>query len=130
MAVRDLDGFGRWSDLGGFGRIPSSPAGDIFAVLYSVYGHFDLQKWVPDSDGFGRESDSHGFGRIPGPQVWKSPTQGVYDAARIICQALEPGVCRRVERKAPHLRVHICGQRHNAGRRAVRVDTRPLFSSS
>jgi hypothetical protein len=41
MAVRDSDGFGRGSDLGGFGRIPSSPTGNFFAVLYSLYGHFD-----------------------------------------------------------------------------------------
>ena len=41
MTVRDSDGFGGGSDSDGFGRIPSSSAGDFFAVLYSMYGHFD-----------------------------------------------------------------------------------------
>jgi len=51
MAVRDSDGFGRGSDSDGFGRIPSSPAGDLFAVLQSV--------WVFCSYRMGS-----GFGRI------------------------------------------------------------------
>jgi len=72
MPVRDSDGFGRGSDSDGFGRIPSSPAGDFFAVLYSLYGHFGPTEM---GSGFGRESDSDGFGRIPGPQIWKSATQ-------------------------------------------------------
>ena len=51
MAVRDFDGFARGSDSGGFGRIPSSPAGDFFAALYSLYGHFDPTE---TGSGFGR----------------------------------------------------------------------------
>jgi len=37
----DSDGFGGGSDSGGFGWIPSSPAGESFGVFYSQYGHFD-----------------------------------------------------------------------------------------
>jgi len=53
MAVRDLDGFGfsSGSDSGRFGRIPSSPAGEFFAVLYSFYGYFDPTEM---GSGFGR----------------------------------------------------------------------------
>jgi len=51
MAVRDSDGFGGGSDSDGFGRIPSCPAGDFSAVLYSLYGHFDPTGM---GSGFGR----------------------------------------------------------------------------
>jgi hypothetical protein len=50
MTVRDSDGFGGGSDSDGFGRIPSSSAGDFFAVLYSMYGHFDTTEM---GSGFG-----------------------------------------------------------------------------
>jgi hypothetical protein len=66
MAVRDSDGFGGGSDSAGFGRIPSSPAGDVLAVLYSLYGHFDPTEI---GSGFGRIRSWVGFGRIPGPQI-------------------------------------------------------------
>ena len=46
MAFPDLEGLGRGSDSCGLGRIPSSPAGELFAV---------------DSDKFGRGSGSGGF---------------------------------------------------------------------
>jgi len=76
MAVRDSDGFGGGSDSGRFGRIRSSPAGDVFLrYLTFCMSKMTLKIWVPDSDGIDRESDSDGFGRIPGPQIWKSPTQ-------------------------------------------------------
>jgi len=53
MAFPDSDGFGRGSDSGGLGRIPSSPAVHFFEVLYSLYmGFLTLQNWIPDSDGF------------------------------------------------------------------------------
>jgi len=51
IAVRDSDGFGGGSDSDGFGRIPSSLAGNCFAVLYSLYGHFDPTE---TGSGFGR----------------------------------------------------------------------------
>ena len=72
MVVRDSDGFGRGSDSGGFGRMPSSPAGEYFAVLYSLYGLFDPTE---SGSGFERIWWRAGFGVIPGPQIWKSPTQ-------------------------------------------------------
>jgi hypothetical protein len=51
MAVRDSDGLGEGSDSDGFVRIQSSPAGHFFAVLYSLYGHFDSTEM---GSGFGR----------------------------------------------------------------------------
>jgi len=56
-------GFGRGSDSGGFGWIPSSPAGELFAVFYSLYGHFDPTEM---DSGFGRIRSRVGFGWIPG----------------------------------------------------------------
>jgi len=67
MAFPDSDGFGRGLDSGGFRRIPSSAAGDSFAVFYSLCGDFDPTDMDSDSDGFGRGSDSDGFGRIHRP---------------------------------------------------------------
>ena len=53
MAFPDSDGFGRGSDSGGFGPIPSSPAARVtsFAVWYGLYGHFEHTEL---DSGFGR----------------------------------------------------------------------------
>ena len=52
MPVRDSDGFGGGSDSGGFGWIPSSPAGDLFAELQSVWA------FRPYRSGFRIRTDS------------------------------------------------------------------------
>jgi hypothetical protein len=75
MASPDSDGFGGGSDAGGFGPIPSSPAGDFIAEFCSLGGRFDPIEMDSDSDGFGTGSDSDGSGRIPGPHMWGSPTR-------------------------------------------------------
>jgi len=41
LAFPDSDGFDGGLGSGGFRWIPSSPAGDVFAVFYNLYGHFD-----------------------------------------------------------------------------------------
>ena len=49
LAIPDSDRFGRRSDSDGFGWIPSNPAGGIFGVFYSLYGHFDPSKMDSES---------------------------------------------------------------------------------
>ena len=51
IGLADSNGFGRGSDSGGFGWIPSSPAGKSIAVFYSRCGHFDS---IEMNSGFGR----------------------------------------------------------------------------
>jgi hypothetical protein len=59
-----VSGFGRIRWTVGFGRIPSSPTGDFFAVFYSLVWGFEPADMDSGFGRFGRGSDSDGFGRI------------------------------------------------------------------
>jgi hypothetical protein len=111
MAFPDSDGFGRGSDSGGFGRIPSSPAGVLFCgILQSSMGILTLQTCIPDSDGFGRGSDSDGFlnPKYVNHQTRRHTTPNPYLSdlrSRLLWGASRKGTSRSIRRCVKRRRV-------------------------